>query len=79
MSKIKIYVVDLWDGTQWRVAANPHNVEPSVHMTYPNADAHRQQFRQTIKSLPGHEVRIRAVEVDLTPPAPTELGPERDR
>lgn len=76
---VKIYVVDLWDGQQWHVASTPHNTEPSVHMNYTNADAHRQIFRQTVKSLPGHEVRIRAVEVDLTPPAPTELGGEHDR
>lgn len=79
MSKVKIYVVDLWDGTQWHVATNPHNDEPSVHLRYTDADAHRRTFRETIKSLPGHNVRIRPVEVDLTPPALTERGTEHDR
>lgn len=79
MSKIKIYVVDLWDGAQWHVATNPHNVEPSVHLNYTHADAHRRTFQETIKSLPGHDVRIRAVEVDLTPPALTERGTEHDQ
>lgn len=76
---IKLYVVDVWDGQQWHVVKNLHNVEPFVHTVYGNASGLRDQVQQVIKSMPGHAVRIRTVNVDIDPPAPTERGTEHDR